>query len=84
MNKPENIVNAPLLYNDRKIAEGACQRHEHVSLVSVPISPDGAYDGNGEYTVPDGIGVLSIDGFTKGEHETLWFGKGYVIEKDEI
>lgn len=70
------MENKPRLYNDP--TKAVCGRGEFLEEIEIPISPDGGYNGNGEFQEPEGkvFKILSagIDS---------WTGRAYVIRRIE-
>ena len=70
----------PELFNNPKKA--TLHWREELVVVKIPITPDGAYFGNGEYKVTNGD-IFQITEVDKRNGRTRWFGKGYIkVETD--
>ena len=70
---------APELFSDPKNV--TCNPGEEIKQVTLRVSADGSYKGNGEFKVPENA-VFHIKGFDKTVKGTIWFGKGYIAEGD--
>lgn len=54
---------------------------KRIRSVDVPIAPDGAYNGNGQFKNAEGL-IFKIKGFDKTQGEGIdWFGQGYIAEE---
>ncbi len=69
----------PELFNEP--TQVTCKRGECVKGIDIEISPDGAYNGNGEFQDPMGRN-FKIIGFEKREDGThVWIGRGFIIDQ---
>lgn len=69
-------VEAPELYSDPSQAN--CGRDEYLEEIKIPISPDGAYSGDGEFQDPAGR-IFKINSIECDS----WTGRAYIIRRRE-
>lgn len=53
------------------------KRNERIEVVSIEVTPEGVYDGNGKYQDPQGA-VFRIIGFDRSNGREFWIGQGYI------
>lgn len=70
-----NRIEAPELFNDPKTV--ALGRDERLIAVSVEVSPEGVYIGNGQFKDP-GDEIFKIIGFDRSNGSGFWIGRGYI------
>lgn len=78
----ENMARRPELFTDENIAfeTGVCRERR---AITVPVTKEGLYNGNGQYRHSTHNKRFHITGFDKLTDE--WFGRGYIeVEKKSI
>lgn len=74
-------VEAPVVFSDPK--KVTLKYGERLVAVKIPTTSDGAYCGNGEYKVPEGIVFPLIEMGTKRGKERC-FGRGHIIVQTDF
>lgn len=69
------IIEAPELFSDPKAI--TLGRGERLIAVSVPVSPEGVYTGNGEYKTLENE-IFRVIGFDRSNGREFWIGRAYI------
>lgn len=68
---------APELFSDPKNV--VLKRYERLQPVCVEITPEGIYNGNGQFKDPADM-IFKIIGFDRSNGREFWIGRAYTIE----
>lgn len=68
---------APELLSDPKNV--VLKQGERLQPVCVEITPEGVYNGNGQFKDPEGI-IFKIIGFDRSNGREFWIGRAYIIK----
>ncbi len=81
INRETEIIEKPELFsNSKKIILG---RGENITPISIEISAEGIYAGNGEYQDPQDQ-IFPLIGFDRTDGRNRWIGRAFIITRGGI